>query len=299
MSGIWAKSVLASRHAVTGARLDTLLIRAPRILLAEMNTHRAISKNTASSRAIPIAKMIDQVMNDPFVPEVWTKNQPGMQGYELLSEALEEQAQTRWLLARDEAVRQAEWMVEIGCHKQIVNRLLEPFMWTLACWSGTEWDNFFALRDHPAAEPHIQILAKAIRKARDEAEVQVLEPGDWHLPFADGSDNWNMVRYHEGSAGLDWAGILERVKVLSVARCASTSYLTVEGGEMTLERAQKIYDSLSGPPLHASPYEHVAQADHVMSADFPSDGPMYVSEHDHRNFIGFRQLRAQIERGGA
>ena len=292
MSGIWAKSVLASKHAITGARLDTMLVRFPRVVLPEANTHRALSKNTASSRAIPIQKLIQQVVDDPFVPEVWTKNQSGMQGYEVLTGDDAQRARGAWLAGRDKAVQTAWQLHGAGLHKQIVNRVLEPWMWTIAVWSATEWDNFFALRDHHAAEPHIQILARAIRKARDEAYVQTLQPGDWHLPFVPPLSQKpidGLIKITTPPNQTKVSFDLKLAQTWSTACCASTSYKTVDGFAMDIERARKIYASLSGPPLHASPYEHVCVADDVM------DGK-YQHIEDHGNFKGFRQYRAHVER---
>ena len=261
MSGIWAKSVLASQHATTGQRLDTLLIRFPRVILPEWNTHRVFSKNTSSGRAIPVSKMIDSVVEDPYIPEVWTKNERGMQGQGGHNELVDigpllsfktpffTTRENAYLEGMHKAVALARSYAIAGYHKQIVNRLLEPWMWTLMVVSATEWDNFFELRDHGDAEPHMQILAKAIRKTRDEATVQILHPGAWHTPFITDEE-----RYAAG-------GNIRALKRLSVARCASTSYKTVDGFDMTQERADDIYHKLFGPPLHASPFEHVAQAD--------------------------------------
>lgn len=295
--GIWAKSILASEHSITGKRLDTILCRMPRCILAEFNTHRAFSRNAASSRAIPVSKMMAQIENDPFIPVKWTKNEPGMQGYEELESYDAAEAKSHWCDGRWHALEQAKKLNALGAHKQVINRLLEPWMWTIVLVTATEWENFFALRDHPAAEPHMQLLAQAIYRARMEANRKLLEPGQWHLPFI------HQTEWHEWVLGdgvtaeeelrklkLDGMDVL---KILSVARCASTSYKTVDGFDMTLDRAQKIYDSLLSDPLHASPFEHAAQADKVVNDDWGMGGYLYYGEH--RNFIGFRQLRAQIE----
>lgn len=165
-------------------------------------------------------------------------------------------------------------------------------MWTIVLISATEWDNFFKLRNHPAAEPHMQILAQKIWETRENAQVQTLEPGQWHLPFIT-QDEWMLQVPQEGRKPVT---VAEHLIKLSVARCASTSYKTVDGFDMTLEKAKAIYDSLSGPPLHASPFEHVAQADFA-SHEIRHDQPVYGHPKEHRNFIGFRQFRAQIEMG--
>ena len=166
------------------------------------------------------------------------------------------------------------------------------------CWSrsahitvvatATKWSNFLALRDHPDAEPHICMLAKAIRKALDGARPQVLKPGEWHLPFVDKTMMSEFKSY--GERGIEMA-----VK-LSVARCASTSYNTVEGFEMTMARAAALHDRLiSSKPPHASPLEHQASADGFGINVFKlEDGAGWMNPHLHGNFVGWCQYRKQI-----
>ena len=259
MTTIAAKSILASKHALDHTkRLDTLLLRYPRCIHAELMTHRMFSRNAASSRAIPVEKMIQSVMNEPFIPVHWGKNQKGMQASEECDVAVygydnnetyrmldREQA---WLGARDQAVKAARAFSAAGYHKQIVNRLIEPFMHITVLVSSTNWSNWRALRDHGDAEPHIMLLAREMTKALDGATVQTLNPGESHLPFI--TDDEKLQLIHEN-----------QIK-LSVARCASTSYKTVEGFDMTFDRAEAIYDKLyTMRPAHASPFEHIAEAD--------------------------------------
>jgi len=287
MTTISATSILSSVHAVTGDRLDTLLLRYPRCIHSEVMTHRVFSRNAASSRAIPVAKLIADVEADPFVPLVWTKNEPGMQGRETLGCFVTPEATNRWFKAMRSALKSARLLADVGAHKQIVNRLLEPFAHITVVVSSTTWTNFLALRDHPDAEPHIQILAREVRKALDGAKVEVLEPGNWHLPFVTDAD----ARVKTTT--------FEDLKKLSVARCASTSYKTVDGFDMTLARAQEIYAKLrDADPIHASPFEHVVQADDLRDENGITNGDMthwfYRHPEQHRNFRGFRQLRAMI-----
>lgn len=255
MTTISAKSVLASRHSLDPkVRIDTLLLRYPRCIHAEFMTHRVFSRNAASSRAIPVSKLIEDVITDPFMPLFWGSNQKGMQAGEETNTQL-------WIrhnsLTREEAWAQLMWQaidmadayLVAGYHKQIVNRLLEPFAHITVVVTGTQWSNFLALRDHSDAEPHIQILAQRVREALDSAEIHTLEPGMWHLPFVS-TEEW-IKWFHKG----------EELKKLSVARCASTSFKTVEGFDMTFEQATRIYEKLLGQPMHASPFEHQAQAD--------------------------------------
>lgn len=305
MTTISATSILASRHAVTGDRLDTLLLRYPRWIHAEGRTHRlmkivedmeisvptpslmedeSLSRNASSSRAIPVEKLIQDVLYDPAVPLFWGANQKGMQAVDQCAELVSAPTFTggcedltnegAWLRARDFAVQMARAFSEAGYHKQLVNRLLEPFSHITVVCSSTNWSNFLALRDHLDAEPHIQILAREIRKALDGAEVQELQPGEWHLPFV-------------GTCQED-----KEMLVLSAARCASTSYKTVDGFDMTIERAVALVDNLIGStPMHSSPFEHVAQADVFENVGLFGT---YKNRRQHGNFTGFRQWRKML-----
>jgi hypothetical protein len=138
-------------HSVNeqGDELISVLATFPRIILAEVNTHRMLSKNTSSSRAIPFNKMIETIQNDPFIPIAWQKEHKGMQGTEYFTNSVDLAAmEANWLLARDRAVSSAWWLNEGKLTKQLCNRLLEPFMWTTMLITGPKsgWDNFFNLR---------------------------------------------------------------------------------------------------------------------------------------------------------
>lgn len=307
MTTISAKNVLASRHALTGDRLNTLLLRYPRWIHAEFMTHRMFSRNASSSRAIPVEKLIQDVLDDPAVPLFWGGNQKGMQAARECNEKIrlysrpiidqnygspfvnfereEYTNEEAWLRARDQATEMARAFADAGYHKQLVNRLLEPFSHITVVATATNWSNFLALRDHPDAEPHIQILAREIRKALDGTEVQTLQPGEWHLPFVTDEE-------HEGAWASDDLQWLDKLKKLSVARCASTSYKTIDGFDMTLDRAIELHDKLlNSNPMHASPFEHQAQADIVERVGMFGS---YRNRHQHGNFTGFRQYRKML-----
>ena len=138
-------------HSVNeqGDELISVLATFPRIILAEVNTHRMLSKNTSSSRAIPFNKMVETIKNDPFIPIAWQKEHKGMQGTDYWEDSLQVMScQSSWLMARDRAVVSAETLNQLDVTKQLCNRLLEPFMWTTMLITGPKsgWDNFFHLR---------------------------------------------------------------------------------------------------------------------------------------------------------
>lgn len=302
MTTISAKTILRSRNAAAPQKvLSTLLLRYPRCIHAEFMTHRVFSRNAASSRAIPVAKLIEDVMTDPFIPLHWGANQRGMQAAEECNAIVDTFGwgksrftadrcrEAAWLEARDNAVMAARAFSDAGYQKQIVNRLLEPFAHITVVVSSTEWSNFLALRDHPDAEPHIAMLAREIRKCLDdESTVQTLQPGEWHLPFV---TDFDLDYLYEASGG-DESQYDPLLKKLAVARCASTSYKTVDGFDMTFERAVALHDKLvSSQPLHASPCEHVAQADGRHRVQRHSD---WKNPDQHGNFVGFRQYRKML-----
>ena len=143
-------TIVADSVNQQGDRLTSLLITFPRILLSEINTHRMLSKNTSSSRAIPFKKMVEAVQNDPFVPVAWQKHHSGMQGSEYITDETEiENCKSLWLVARNHATDDARRLHDVSnITKQLCNRLLEPFMWTTMLITGSKegWDNFFNLR---------------------------------------------------------------------------------------------------------------------------------------------------------
>lgn len=321
MTIIKAETILSSQHSQRPDKhLTTMLLTYPRWIHAEGRTHRLLriledmevyirtpslmedenlSRNASSSRAIPVEKMIQDVMENPAIPLFWGKNQKGMQASMETDELVScptfsggcEDLTNRdaWLRARDFAVAMARSFADAGYHKQIINRLLEPFSHIRVLVSATEWSNFLGLRDHEDAEPHIAMLAREVRKELDKPAMQMLQPGDWHLPFVGDIRNVMVQRLTEK----------DFIK-MSAACSASTSYKTVDGFDMTMERADYIFSKLvEKPPLHASPFEHVAQADEWVSFE-KADRPHYNSNMDwansslHGNFEGFCQYRKML-----
>jgi len=260
----------------SGARLTTLQLRYQRFVHAEFMTHRVFSRNASSSRAIPVSKMIEQVRSDLAMPRHWGKNQTGMQSREELQGQDRENAIERWRIAAAGAARHAELMANIGVHKQVVNRILEPFVFISVIVTATEWSNFFELRDHEDAQPEIRTLTEEMRKAIDESAPverprRRLETCAWHLPY---------ITQAERDAWPDDPITLARA---SAARCARVSYLTHDGARPQMEQDLALYERLVGArPLHASPVEHQAY-------------PMPLPTQWDRNFLGWRQHRSLVE----
>jgi thymidylate synthase ThyX len=277
-------NIVADSLNTSGNRLTTFVLRFPRIVLAELNTHRALSKNSASSRAIPFEKMLDMVKNDPFIPIKFQKDHKGMQGTEYYEGAEHKQCIKDWLGARDAAVK-AALDFKLSVTKQLRNRLLEPFMWHTVILSGTEFENFFALRAHGDAEIHICDLAYKMLEQYNNSNPKLLQPGEWHIPFGDKMDDdklSDLVLKINNNITIDVNGwfedeMQELKKKIAVARCARISYLNYEGKD-DYAADIKLCDRLMGNiPKHLSPAEHVAQA--------------LDTDQWEGNFCGFKQYR--------
>lgn len=279
--------VVCDSLAPCGARLISVQVTYPRIILAELNTHRDLSRNSASSRAVPIERMIARVLADPGKPVSWGKNQKGMSADEELDEAGRAAAEAWWDESMFLAVEQARKGVALGLHKQVVNRLTEPFQCMTTLVSATRWGNFFHQRDHRAADPTFQALARVILVAMEASEPRQLQRGEWHLPYVkqeDRRETLEMAGEVTHDSGQQALVALEMIKKLSVARCARTSHFNQEGVR-ALQDDLALHDRLigaagTGEPGHFSPFEHVARAEWE---------PVQSG-----NFVGFTQYRKLI-----
>lgn len=268
-----AKIILDSINQ-QGNRITTMEVVMHRFVLAEFNTHRVFSRNSASSRAIPAKKMIRKAQIDPAEPVIWPHERQGMQGGLPFNQDGIEKCQDIWDEAREDAIDSAQRLVKIELHKSLTNRLIEPFLWHTVIVTSTEWDNFFWQRCHPDAQPEMKAAADAMQLAYyKDPEPKELAHGMWHLPYINKQDEDDAyvlsdARYH---VALD---ILQKV---SVARCARVSYLTHDGVR-SLEKDLELYDKLrtSG---HWSPFEHVATP--ITDLRDPNTG----------NFTGWKQYR--------
>lgn len=239
-----------------GIRLTTFVLKYPRFIHSEFMTHRAFSRNASSSRAIPFEKQVEMIKEDMAMPLEFRKNQKGMQAGEVI--ANQEEAIRKWRVAGELAIEQAQYLHELGVHKQYVNRLLEPYSHITVIVTATEYANFFALRHHSAAQPEIAELAKQMWEAYKVNKPKQLGTNEWHLPFVTEEERAKVVGTVDSAEYV--TGINELIKI-SVARCARVSYNNHDGTNTTLEQDLKLYDRLLGQqPIHASPAEHQAQA---------------------------------------
>lgn len=283
---------------------------------AEVMTHRVFGRNARSSRAVPVARMLREVEENPFVPRHWGANQKGMQAGEehnaLVDIGLDynhiitRNREDAWLWGRDRAVEVVRGFSEAGYHKQIANRLLEPFMFIDTLITATEWDNFFELRDHKDAEPHLRDLAQEMKEAIAQSEPRVLKPGEWHTPYFDwdpeGKDweaveAWNLD--HLSGDDLPRVGnsfAIDLALRLSVARCARISYTPFDGQGDIASELLRYQQLVVSHPMHASPAEHQATPDEtaIVRPGTPYAQYAWANKHEHRNLKGWRQYRAMI-----
>lgn len=296
-----AKILLDSINPV-GNRITSWILTYPRFFHSEVMTHRAFSRNAASSRAIPVKRMIDDIRQNCAMPIFWGKNQAGMQAKEELDDIIKRReivvspvgngldpykltvtdkhaAKHEWLAARDSAVKHAEKMLELGVHKQIANRILEPFMHMTVIITGTEFENFYALRAHPDAQPEFQDLGYKMLDIYQLSEPKKLKAGEWHIPFGDKIEDARLNQLidkinREQQFTPTSHDEMYKIKI-ATARCARVSYLNFDGKD-DYNKDIELHDILAKSG-HWSPFEHSAMA-------------LSTSEYS-GNFKGWKQYR--------
>jgi hypothetical protein len=249
------------------------------------------SRNSASSRAIPFRKQVERVMQHPAYPVSWPEEQRGMSGGDEIDPALQDESYIIWDEARNYAVQSAQRLADMGVHKSVTNRLLEPFMWQTVILTGTEWSGFWEQRCSPLAQPEIRVAAEAMQAAYEDSTPSQLDYGQWHLPLfgaenAGTEQDWDDVMALADSSAMNMVltskeqneQIIRLACAVSAARCARVSYLTHDG-QRSLEADLNLFQRLvTAQPGHWSPLEHVATPK-------PSDDDQVG------NLIGWNQLR--------
>lgn len=257
-------------------RLATFQLRYPRIIHSELMTHRVFSRNASSSRAIPVQRQIKAIINDPAEPVEWGSNQKGMQAGDPLTGWRLWLTQLAWHGARHGATACARLAVFAGAHKQVANRILEPWSHISVVLTATDFANWFALRDHKDADPTIRALADRMRRIYNIEAPTLLQPGQWHLPYV------HAVERHDLP--------LEDCLRMSAARCGRVSYLTHEGQKPSVQQDLDLFTRLmGGDPKHASPTEHQGTPDKRWKSR-----NRWAHEDEHGNFRGWRQHRKMI-----
>ncbi|MBS3648718.1 FAD-dependent thymidylate synthase [Pseudaminobacter sp. 19-2017] len=288
---ISAKILADSVSAIDDTRITSLELHYHRYVLPEFNTHRAFSRNGASSRAIPTEKLVANCLREMVEPLEWGLDQSGMQAFTHADDQLEAEGRRIWNEARSDAIRHALKLHSLGFAKQIVNRVIEPFLSTRTVLTATDWANWEGLRNHKDAQPEIRDLAQAVIEARLHSTPKVLNLYDWHTPYILDEDNMRLRTCETDWAaeGLSAVGIghnsrsayfdttLDAVKcIVSAARCARVSYRTHEGKPTDFKEDGKLFNRLAiSAPVHASPTEHQAtpseqSGKHLMTRNFRS-----------------------------
>lgn len=270
-----------------GNRITTFELEYPRFIHAEFMTHRQFSRNAASSRAIPVKKQLQLIEDNPAQPIHYGLNQPGMTAAEecdnlVIIDDVEYDREEAWLAARDLAAEVAEAFDEAGYHKQIVNRLTEPFSHIKVVCTATEYDNFFWLRCHPDAQPEIRELANQMWIARKVSVPVELQPRDWHTPY-----------YEDGyvfAEGPKQDELISNALTISASCCAQVSYRKTDD---SLEKAKAIFKRLvESKPVHASPFEHQATplVSYGQEGHTHSDLRGGIWSGNFRGWVQYRQL---------
>lgn len=293
--------IIADSVNERNTRVTTFELEYPRIIHSELLTHRVFSRNSASSRAIPVNAMLDLIEANPAMPSQWGKNQPGMQAKEELGELEKKAVKDLWLNACKEAVAHARVMNDIKAHKQVINRITEPYQHMKVVLTGTDFANWFYLRNHVDADPTIAELAAEMWYVYNQSKPELLRAGEWHLPYVDVTWIEGVQSYFISNEQIT----LEQALKVSASNCAQVSY---RKNDSSLDKSVAIYNRLiESKPTHASPVEHmcVAFAEFDNNVDWPK-GITHVDRNgtywsgNIRDFIQYRQLipdNVKLEQG--
>lgn len=272
-------------------RITTFELEYPRFIHSELMTHRQFSRNAASSRAIPVAKMHEHILANMATPVEWGVNRPGMQASEVLSEVEAIGAKNLWRCAGEEAVRWSKSLANQGLHKQIVNRITEPFQIMKTVVTSTEWENWYNLRNHADAQPEIRELAKDMLAAHKASKPTIIYPGEWHVPYVDRYTSAAGMSYMIGESVVP----MEVARKVSASCCAQVSY---RNSDDSIEKAEMIFDKLiNSDPAHLSPVEHQAtpMSKHIHKDDEWPEGVTHFDRYSNawsgnfKQWIQFRQ----------
>lgn len=239
-----------------------------RAIHGELLTHRDLSRNSSSSRAVPVRKMIAQTWSNPAGPIHWGANRPGMQATEQLTGWRLWLAKKLWRSAAKFATAHSWAMMKIGLHKQVANRTTEPYQFIHTLITATELSNFFNLRCHPDAQPEMQELATKLRDAIRASKPVLLRPGEWHMPYVTDAEALTF-------------GVEAALK-MSTARCARVTHRNHDGTEPRPNDDYRLHDRLVGSdPIHASPTEHQVES--------------MPTQDRYANMVGWRSYRKAVE----
>lgn len=294
---IIVKLLTDSVSSISGVRIRTFELEYQRMFHSELMTHKMLSKNSSSTRAIPVERAIELVLANTAMPIHWGENNPGMQSKKVLDDVKMQLAKSEWLKLRDSIISYVRVMSDksgINGHKQWAGRPLEVMSFIKVVLTGTEFENLWHLRDHKDAQPEFRELVRGMRVASDKSTPVVLKPGQWHLPYIDFING----KYYSNGVELD----LDTAKRVSASCCAQASYRRLDD---SVDKADKIFDMLnldsdSNDPKHSSPVEHQATPMDDNSIPFNPNTWEYGITHvrrdgslwsgNFRNWIQFRQL---------
>lgn len=286
-----------------GVRLTTMEVVMHRFVLAEFNTHRVFSRNSASSRAIPTQKILDKIATNPALPVYYGKQQKGMQADEELDKQQIFNCQEEIKeLARKSMEHVIDLSNNLQLHKQSANRYLEPWMWHTVIVTATEWDNFFWQRCSPLAQPEMKAAADQMQLAYYTSTPKFVDYGEWHLPYIMEEDEYEICSIKEPleqTSELQYLKLMSYFKRISVARCARVSVLQ-QDGIRAIEKDLEMFDRLrNAMPIHISPFEHVATP--IDDRNFiagkpvsPKQHPPFARDRFIGNFRGWLQFRKEI-----
>lgn len=245
-------------HSISeaGHKVVTVSLKYGLFVHAEFLRHRTLTRCVKSNRAIPMKVIRREVLNDPYVPVFFGQNKAGMvANVESSSPRL---SKFLWKSARIPACGMHWLMEKVGVHKEVTNRILNPWQWIRETVTATNLDGLYTLRLHEDAQRDIQEIVRVMKEAIDSTEPTLLKHGEYHTPYVDKfrDKTSGEMRYFDN--GLGYELTVEEAIKCSAARCARSSYDKHDGTTATKEVDIPLYEQLiESEPSHESPTEHV------------------------------------------
>lgn len=290
-----------------GIRLPTIHLRYPRMVHSELMTHRVLTRNGRSSRAVPVITMMEEA-RFPYIPH-FMKNEPGMSATQEFTPEEFAQVEAIWRELAEFTRLKVMELQQLQLHKQWANRPLEWFGYIDVLVSSTYIENFKVLRMDATAQPEMRNIAQVIIDLLEQSVPTELKPGEWHMPYIDlekdaplvldflqTEEGWSLPGNHPTTQ----ARIRDTFKKLSTARCARLSYAPFDGNGDVASEISRHDRLVVSRPVHASPAEHVATPDSVVQTEVAvidgewTDLKSWEHPKQHGNFCGWRQYRKML-----
>lgn len=289
--------ILAHSSNQFGNEIATVICTFPRIILAELNTHRIFSRNSASSRAIPFRKMLRSVIENPFIPLAFQKDHSGMQGTEYLDINEKHSFEEITIIIHNFLMKnfrneKGEWDEDAHVISNTLHEHVLPILKTSKSMTIVEW--WLKCRDLVVASA---VLLHSFGTSKQICN-RLLEPfmyhtcivtaTEWENFFALRCPRYNLYGKTEGTTNYEFRSRKDAMKACfdnKVVKQTDLEWLLCNNGQaeihmMTLAEAMWDAYNESTPKLLEAGEWHIPYGDKIASVIEIAKGDLYPSDED-------------------